>query len=491
MNDLHNVRCILINPYLNPSDLRGEMQHFDDDTTHECAINFGLLVIANSLVRHGASVKILDFEYCRFNWQQQLSDAINEISPQWVGIGNISVYSALPTAEILTYCRNTFPDIITVVGGQNAYNFYDMVKRLGVANELDYLICGDGEQAVLQLSKAIIDNQISLLPGINYVRTCSAITFAPRECFSSDNSFIDYSLYPNFRHNFPIVEESRGCPFSCNFCANSARGIHKYQTKDPHTLVAEILRIFEIYGCTTGEMPVVLMTSIFGVNAQATKIFFELLKAESITPKFLASTRVDLDFDSYIDLLPPYIDQMHFGLESASPSILIAMNKTTSPDKYLKKAEENFAKWHNLGMHTAINFILGYVGENRQTINESMAFFQRNIHLIDSAWGGGLIAYPDSPFINTPLYISSGATLYKLSPYCNILKTYPVNPSPNLSYDDIQVEVEKVQRLFYDPIRYYHHYKWYVGPRKDLPYPAFVSYEEFTRRNTGLGGTKQ
>ena len=159
MNDLRNVRCLLVNPFLEPSDLRGEVQHFDDDTTHECAINFGLLIIANTLARHGATVKILDFEYNKHKWGEQLSDAINELSPQWVGIGNISVYSALPTKDILTYCHDHFPEIITVVGGQNAYNFFDMVRRLNAADALDYLICGDGEQAVLQLSQAIISNK--------------------------------------------------------------------------------------------------------------------------------------------------------------------------------------------------------------------------------------------------------------------------------------------------------------------------------------------
>lgn len=46
------------------------------------------------------------------------------------------------------------------------------------------------------------------------------------------------------------------------------------------------------------------MTSIFGVNPKLTRETFTLLKEEPIRPRFVASTRVDLNIDAYIDLVP-------------------------------------------------------------------------------------------------------------------------------------------------------------------------------------------
>ncbi|MCC6694350.1 MAG: radical SAM protein [Candidatus Hydrogenedentes bacterium] len=481
---LSDVRCVLINPYLEPTDLRGELQSIDGDKTHESALNYGLLVVASTLVNHGAQVEIVDLERNEEDWKTQLDSAVARTDPQWIGIGTLSVYSFLPTREILRHCRQCYPGVVTVVGGQNAQNVPRLLDRVGERHLLDYALCGDGERAVRELANAIMSNREPHFQGINAVPNGEInIQFADRVPLEGDSTFLHYDLYPDFRHLWPVVEESRGCPYRCDFCANVLQGGAGIKYKDPALLVRELRRVFDVYG-DEGEMPVVLMTSIFGVNPQLTKEFFTMLAAESIRPQFVASTRVDLNFDAYIDLVPRYFDQMHFGLETGATQMVGLMQKAKRPEHYLRRAEQTLAAWHRRGVHTAVNFIAGYLGETSETLEESIAFLECNRQNIDSAWGGALIAYPDSPFARRFQEVKDefGARLEVVSDYCDLLQTYPVSPSGSLSYSDVLGYVDKVHDIFYDSARYYHHYKWYVGPRRDQDIPAFVTRDEFEYR---------
>lgn len=481
---LDDLRCVLVNPFLHPSDLRGEVQTIDGDDKHERGMNYGLLVVASVLARQGAQVTIVDLDEHRLDWREHFTDVLARTDPHWVGVGSILVYSYLPTIAALALVRDRDRTLVTLVGGQNAQNF----PRLLHENErglVDYLICGDAEAAIVTVSCAIMNGTTpAQAPGITHVAAGGKYAgFTPKVPLNEVNSMLDYTLYPGHRALWPVVEESRGCPFHCDFCANSLQGGAKIRYKPPALLVAELKRLFHVYGDPL-ELPVVLMTSIFGVNPRLTRETFALLRNEPIRPRFVASTRVDLNFDSYIDLATDYFDQMHFGLETGSLEVVARMHKAQAPARYLSRARETFAAWHDRGVHTAANFIVGYLGETRATVEETIDYLAANRDRIDSVWGGGLMAYPDSPFgRGFSAYAQRyGSRLEDVSPYCRRLHTYPISPSADLSYTQVLEYTDHVHEMFDDEQSRYHHYKWYVGPIDRANTPGFVSFEEFQRR---------
>jgi len=89
---------------------------------------------------------------------------------------------------------------------------------------------------------------------------------------------------------------------------------------------------------------------------------------------------------------------MHFGLETGSLEVVARMQKARSPERYLNRARETFKAWNDRGVHTAANFLVGYLGETRASVEETLGYLDSNRDHLDSVWGGGLMAYPDSPF---------------------------------------------------------------------------------------------
>jgi len=395
---LADVRCILVNPFLRPADLRGEQQTIDGENTHESALNYGLLAVATSLAKHGAAVEILDLEQRKSDWEDHLTRAVERLKPQWMGIGSVSVYSFLPAVDLLRFCRRQFPNLRTVIGGQNAANFPELLQAAGDTSLADYVVCGDGEVVIRQLAFAIANRRevrargvVALSAGEPFKRE-----FARRASLDEEASFLLYDLYPGFRKLWPVVEESRGCPYHCDFCANSFQRAPSIVFKSPQVLMDELRRVFALYNAS-GPLPVVLMTSIFGLHSAQTREFFNLIREEEFLPRFIASTRVDLHCERYVDVVAEYFDQMHFGLESGSASVLAQMRKSASPDEYLRSASMTLKAWHDRGAHTAINFILGYPGEDSATIEETTSFLRANRGNIDSVWGGWAYGLPRLP----------------------------------------------------------------------------------------------
>lgn len=486
---LAGLRCILINPFLHPQDLREEVQSSSSGEKHESGMNFGILVVATVLSRLGAYVRILDFQTNPNNWRLELEEAVSEVTPHWVGIGSLSVYSYLPTVEILKAIKIISSEIVTVVGGQNGHNFAILDEKLELVNILDFIVAGDGEVATIELSLSLLAaskrDYRGLVPYNEISPKTRHIAFAPKVALDEISSFLEYEIYPNFKSLWPVIEESRGCPFSCDFCANPTQGGAAIRYKSPDLLNRELKHLFRTYGNPSG-MPVVLMTSIFGTNTEITREFFETLSSNSpsYTPRFVASTRVDLDINPYIDLVAPFFDQIHFGLESGSVDVIARMRKARNPYQYLERARSSFQAWHDRGVHTAANFIVGYLGETDTSIRESISFIGSCRENLDSVWGGGLMAYPDSPFSRTfgidslPL----GATAERISPFCDVLKTYPISPSAEVTYNMVLDYTRQVHKIFFNEQSYYNHYKWYVGPQQGSDTISFMALNDFRKK---------
>ena len=482
---LRGIRCLLVNPFLHPVDLRGEIQTQNEDK-HESGMNYGLLVVATVLQRAGADVHILDLE-APGDWRERLDSALDQSAPRILGVGSLSVYSFLPTLAVLRRARERIgPGLVTMVGGQNAQNFPLLLRRPEDRGLVDHLVCGDAEDAIVAIAAAVEAGR-EAAPFAGVTRPSQAQPFDGRFTakvpLDARNSMLDYELYPGWRHLWPVIEESRGCPHKCDFCANVLQGGASIRFKSAELLLAETRRLFRIHG-DPSELPVVLMTSIFGVNAKITAEYFTALRTTSMRPRFVASTRVDLNIAPYIDLIGPYFDQMHFGLETGSLPVVARMVKSASARHYLDRARIALASYHDHGIHTAANFIVGYLGETHDTVRETFAFLEANRDSLDSVWGGGLVAYPDSPFARdfAPYAERYGARLERVSPFCDALSTYPVSPSADLSYEDVQRYTSEVHALFFDEERFYHHYKWYVGPDRSQPAPSFFGAEAFYAR---------
>lgn len=476
---LAGARLLLVNPPLYPHDFRGE-SHAPDRWKSERAMNFGLLVVASSLAKRGAEVEIVDLEETPGDPLQHLAERIAKTNPHVVGVGNISVFSYLGSLDVLATAKAVSPKIRTIIGGQNAYFFLD---ELAAQNSpADAVALGEGEHSVAQwVGNVLSGREADLVAGIHpRGRPPEQAVFAPAVDIDAASDLL-YDLYPGWRTFFPLVEESRGCPYACSFCASERIYGRSIRIKNPELLTREIARASRLWGMEQG-CPLVLMCSNFGVNAKLTEEFLTSLHASGVQPLLMTALRVDGPWRRYVALMEGLFDQVHFGLESASPEILLRMNKTGNPQHYLGEAKAAFQAFKKHRMHVAINFVMGFLGENAETLASTWQYVTECREWIDSAWGGALMSYPGSPFAMdwAKATRETGARPVTTHPLSERLRTFPVHPSACFDFDDMCRESVKLMKSLNSARTFYEHYRWYPGPDPDrLPALDFYTPGRF------------
>jgi radical SAM superfamily enzyme YgiQ (UPF0313 family) len=126
------------------------------------------------------------------------------------------------------------------------------------------------------------------------------------------------------------------------------------------------------------------------------------------------------------------------GLESASPEILRRMNKTSNPDSYLNAATRVLKQAFENGIIVKIN-LLFYIGENRKTLSETIAFLDSNQDYIQSISAYPFILYP-SAYDNADIQslVTQHGGSFVATGEWNARHLIPVNPSGEFSYTELQ-----------------------------------------------------
>lgn len=125
------------------------------------------------------------------------------------------------------------------------------IESMERAIEVDAMVGGEPEEAVLALSSLDSLDGASEIPGVTIRRDGAVVPAKDRATFSGfpQMPFPAWDLLPLHRYRLPLVdkpyllvETSRGCPYSCDFCIVPIHHGHKFRERDPVVLVDEIER---------------------------------------------------------------------------------------------------------------------------------------------------------------------------------------------------------------------------------------------------------
>ncbi len=173
------------------------------------------------------------------------------------------------------------------------------------APDVDAMIVGEPEDAVVALARLESLDGASDIPGVVLRRNGTVLPHTGRGVFTG---FLDmptpaWDLLPLKRYRLPLVNEpyvlietSRGCPYSCDFCVVPLHHGHKFRERSAKVLVDEIaqarrdhgIRFFYLWGDTVT------------LNAKTFSQFCEELIARNLDIRWFANARadnlVDLEF---------------------------------------------------------------------------------------------------------------------------------------------------------------------------------------------------
>jgi len=313
----------------------------------------GLCAISAVAIREGHRTHL-----CETNSQDPLR-AVSELQPEVV------VYSS-STGESKHYLRlnqsikEKFPHVLTIMGGPHPTFYPDTIYEGG----LDAICIGEGEGAFSDFLLALSDKrEIDGIPNI--------VTKRNRDNFSVRSLVEDLDLlpFPDYalvyetkslgRYPLKSFITSRGCPYDCAYCFNSAwRSI--YQGKGKAVRRHSVDYVIDEISYVKKKWPlscVKFYDDIFVYSADPWLEEFSEKYRKKINLPFFVLTRADLLDEDVTKLLK------HAGCRTISMSIEAGNHRIRN--KVLKRSmsDEQIINAHQIcvkhGIHTFTNCIVG------------------------------------------------------------------------------------------------------------------------------------
>jgi len=346
----------------------------------------GLLYIAALLEKHDFKVEFLEADL-ELDIITKTLETIKEFQPFIVGISSLTA-TFKQTVQLAQAIKKHFPKITLVFGGHHPTYFADRI--LNEHPSVDIVIRNEGEYSFLEI---VQQKELRLIKGINFRRDniiietpdCEPISnlddlpFPARHLlekysypYASDFSKIDPRRFnKNELTQCTAILTSRGCPFCCHYCANTAFGGNKIRFRSAANVIAELDQLIN-----SGFRRFYFVDDHFMANAKRTTEICDFLAEHKLIHKnieWYCMGRVDSATESLISAMAKAgCTQILFGVESGSQKILDYYKKRSTPEK-IAKAVHLANKYH---IKTIASLIIGAPDEHFEDIQETSEFLR-------------------------------------------------------------------------------------------------------------------
>lgn len=342
-------------------------------------IPLGLANIAAVLEQNNFSVKIIDFNFYRGDFQKDLK----KWNPKIIGIGGTTI-TRKKSYSIAKLAKEVFPDIPVVYGGIHAS--FTAEDTLNNVHEIDFVVKGEGEYAFLSLCDFFTGRNgdfIYDLPGLSYRNNNGFIHNKIKRIDNLDK------LPPPARHLFnnkykmkldffgveaDFLMTSRGCPHACTFCAASrmfpgglrCRSVENIQSEVEYVLSQKNIKALKLFDST------------FTASREHVLDFCKMIKPYNLL--WECEIRADTVDYGLLRIMKEagccYID---VGLETTDRELLKKINKRIHPQQV-----ENVLDWcRELGIKTKVFFIFGILGQTYESCLRDVEYIKKNKDKID------------------------------------------------------------------------------------------------------------
>jgi len=275
--------------------------------------------------------------------------------------------------------------IPTVLGG----NHTSFLPEEGLQHA-DYVIRGEGEGAFVELLEALQGKRdLASVQNLSYKRD-GRIVHNPERPKIRDLDTIpmpDFSLVEGWKPGWIVsIVTSRGCPFSCTFCAVPGMYGHAFRTHSVDRVLAELKRHKD-------ASYIFFADDIFHANKKRTKELLGRMIAEGLTPEWGAQVRTEAaDDPELLDLMRrSNCFNVYVGFESINPRTLTLFNKKQD----LAKIERSIDTFHRSKIKIHGMFVVGSDEDEIDTLDATAKFAVK--HGLESVQFLILTPMPGSP----------------------------------------------------------------------------------------------
>jgi len=236
--------------------------NFDSVSRIDIAPPLNLLYIAAVLRRAGVSVELYDLNLvsvAEMNEAEEerlrsLRSKLMECKPDMLGISCLTTAHFPFMRRLAAAAKQVLPTVKIVIGGVHASLFAKEI--LENCSDFDFVIIGEGEEQITQLTQAIEGGRLedlSTIQSLGWVTPAGKVVINPRRTYIKNLDslpmpewdLVDFNFYyrdhsnwynpkkHDIRISIPILS-TRSCPYECNFCsayATMGRGFRKHSPK--------------------------------------------------------------------------------------------------------------------------------------------------------------------------------------------------------------------------------------------------------------------
>lgn len=323
------------------------------------------------------------------------------------------------TVRIVTFLRIIYPQAQHVAGGVHVTIFPD-----DSAHVFDAVAVGDGELSIQQIIKDVFARELKKIYRQEKDTDFNNSSFPSRKWLPKKAVVTTGLLngeYYNLRATSILL--SRGCPFTCHFCANLESG--KIQPRSPENIENEIN----------------YLKSEYQVEGLALKDDNGLPLGKSSAVPFLEAigrTNVKWRGQSRAMGVLPEIAQLAkdagcvdvaVGLESVSEQAISIMHKQIK----LSKVRDFFTHINKIGIGLRVHIIVGLPGEPKDMVKQTIAFLEE--FKISSVLAGILTPMPGSEFYSDPERFGMRITSRNWDDYSNVFASFDENERPKMVFE--------------------------------------------------------
>lgn len=331
---------------------------------------------------------------------EEIAQKIIDYSPDVVGMSCLFSATEWDMANVCRIAKQIDKNIITIVGGASAgANASYIIENFP---QVDFVVIGEGEETVIRLLDAISNiTSVSRLNGIayrrngntliipksEYIEDLDMVPFPARHMLNMDNYFTKALPHSTFK-KMPYTQmvTSRGCPLKCTFCALGNHWGKRQRLRSAENVLDEIQELVSIYRVKEIHFEDDNMTAN---KKRAIKIFDGIIErgfdiAWNL-PSGIAVYTLDDEILEKMKASGCY--SVSLAIESGNQEVLGKLMRKPVDLKRVPKLVKNIRK---LGMDARGFFIIGYPGESKETIRQTIAFAKS----LELDWAYFFIATP-------------------------------------------------------------------------------------------------
>ncbi len=335
----------------------------------------GIGYIAAVLEKEGIQIELLDMGVSD---QKDLS-RILRYDFDLAGITATS-FTFTRASDILEKIKSIHKNIITVMGGPHTtIALGDVLKHASI----DYAVYGEGEITMVELLRLLKrhanpdQHQLESIKGLIF-RSDGNIVVNPPRPWITDLDELPYPAFHLFKktndyHIYPILT-SRGCPYSCIYCAASVIWGRRWTFRSADNIIKEIKYALANYKWHNNYF--YIMDDSFNINVSRALEFCDQLIDNHIDIKWscqgVRANTITSELARKMKMAGCHA--VNIGVESADPWVLRNIKKGETIEE-ISACIENLQR---AGIIVNGSFMIGNPGDTLQTVRKSMEFIRKN-----------------------------------------------------------------------------------------------------------------